>query len=143
MSVSTPDQQLASEQHRQQAGYTALEFLAAFTVLVLFLTAGLTAVGVAIRSDHQASFLTTATALARSKLAAAGIDFPLRPGVVSGNFDNGYSWRAEVRRYRTVGHSEQDVTNAFWVEVTVAPPSSNGRRFLSLGSIELARVNHP
>ena len=120
---------------RRQAGFTALEFLAAFTVLSLFLTAGIAAVGVALRGDQQATFATLATALARAKLAAAGVDYPLRPGVVTGVFTNGYRWRAEVRPFRSVATSESTWIRAFWVEVTVI---SNPQRSLSLASVTLA-----
>jgi type II secretory pathway pseudopilin PulG len=128
----------AVRRRRRQAGYTALEFLVAFTVLSLFLTAGIAAVGVALRGDQQATFATLATALARTKLAAAGVDYPLRPGVATGVFTNGYLWRAEVRHFRSIATSESTQIRAFWVEVTVAAPAPNNRRSLSLASVAMA-----
>jgi general secretion pathway protein I len=128
---------------RAEGGYTLLEFLVAFTVLSLFLTAGLAAVAVALRSDQQAAFVTLATPLARAKLAAAGIDFPLRAGVARGQFGNGYLWRADVRNYRSAAMNRTGSIHAYWVEVTVAEASGAGGRSLSLATIALARETRP
>ncbi len=122
----------------KESGFTLLEFLIAFAILTLFLTSGLMAVAVAIQSDRQASFLTITSMLAKSKLAAAGIDFPLRPGSTSGRFENGYAWEARVRNYRSVALDKDRHVLGFWVEVTVHEPRAGGRSF-SLGSIEIAQ----
>jgi hypothetical protein len=76
--------------------------------------------------------------LAKSKLAAAGIDFPLRLGSTSGRFDNGFSWRATVQNYRAVALDKDRHALGLWIEVTVFDPRSGGRSF-TLGSIEIAR----
>jgi type II secretory pathway pseudopilin PulG len=125
-----------------QDGFTLLEFLVAFTILTLFLASGLTAIAVAIRSDSQTEFLTQASMLARSKLAAAGIDFPLRPGSASGRFHNGYVWQAEVRNYRTVAIDDDRQAVGLWVQVTISDPRSGARTF-SLGSVEISHGSEP
>ncbi|MGF9759496.1 prepilin-type N-terminal cleavage/methylation domain-containing protein [Microvirga sp. 0TCS3.31] len=139
MSSSTLRRCCNASRRRTQDGYTLLEFLVAFTVLSLFLTAGLAAVAVALRGDQQAAFVTRATPLARAKLAAAGIDFPLRAGVVTGSFGNGYLWQAEVRNYRSAPLNKTASVHAYWVEVTVAEPSGTSGRALSLATIALNR----
>lgn len=143
MLLSIPRRCRTATRRRAQDGFTLLEFLVAFTVLSLFLTAGLAAVAVALRGDRQAEFLTRATPLARAKLVAAGIDFPLRAGVVTGAFGNGYLWRAEVRSYRSVPLNKAGALHAYWVEVTVAEPSGTAGRSLSLETIAMAREAHP
>jgi general secretion pathway protein I len=137
MSSSTNSAQCGSDRTKE-GGFTLLEFLVAFTILTLFLTSGLMALAVAIQGDRQASFLTLASMLAKSKLAAAGIDFPLRPGSTSGRFENGYAWQATVRNYRSIALDKDRHVLGFWVEVTVYEPRSTGRSF-SLGSIEIAQ----
>ncbi|GEO17704.1 hypothetical protein [Microvirga aerophila] len=122
----------------KEGGFSLLEFLIAFTILTLFLTSGLMAVAVAIQGDRQANFLMLASMLAKSKLAAAGIDFPLRPGSTAGRFENGYAWQATVRNYRSIALDKDRRVLGFWVEVTVYEPRSTGRSF-SLGSIEIAQ----
>ncbi len=127
-----------SRKDRAEEGFTLLEFLAAFTILVLFLASCLMAIAVAMRSDQQAAFLTLGSILAKSKLAAAGVDFPLQPGVASGQFANGYSWRAEVRNLSTISLDDERQVAGHWVEVTVSDPRF-GARTLSLASIEISR----
>ena len=126
-----------------EAGYTLLEFLVAFAILVVVLAALLTAFAVAMRGDRQASFLTFATLLARSKLASAGQDFPLRPGTTAARFDNGYEWRAVVRSYGSVRLGENRQVESLWVDVTVSDPASNGTRSVTLSSLEIAPRSGP
>jgi type II secretory pathway pseudopilin PulG len=126
----------ASDQ-QHEAGFTLLEFLVAFVVLALFLASILAGVSVAFRGDRQAAFLAMATVLAKSKLAAAGTDFPLRAGGTSENVENGLAWRATVHPYGGVALTQDRRVNAYWVEVTVTDPSSNGRRSMSLSAIEI------
>lgn len=128
---------------RAQAGYTLLEFLVAFAILVVVLASLLTAFAVAMRGDRQASFLTFATLLARSKLASAGQDFPLRPGTTAARFDNGYEWRAVVRSYGAVRLGENRQVESLWVDVTVSDPASNGSRSVTLSSLEIAPRSGP
>ena len=142
MSLSSLKCLRSADRRRAQDGYTLLEFLVAFTVLSLFLTAGLAAVAVALRADQQAAFVMRATPLARAKLAAVGFDFPLRIGVVTGSFGNGYLWRAEVRNYHSAALNNAVSIRAYWVEVTVAEPSAAGR-VLSLATIAAARETRP
>jgi type II secretory pathway pseudopilin PulG len=111
----------------KEGGFTLLECLVAFTILTLFLTSGLMAVAVAIQGDRQASFLTLASMLAKSKL-----------GSTSGRFENGYAWQATVRNYRSIALDKDRHVLGLWVEVTVYEPRSSGRSF-SLGSIEIAQ----
>jgi type II secretory pathway pseudopilin PulG len=117
-----------------EGGFVLLEFLVAFSVLTVILAAILTALSVAIRSDHQAAFLTRATMLARAKLAAAGVDYPLRPGTAGAELDNGYVWLADVRTFRSIPAAGRRI-QGLSVEVTVSDP--RGRRSVSLSSIEI------
>jgi type II secretory pathway pseudopilin PulG len=127
----------SGRERRTEAGFTLLEFLVAFTLLTVVLTSLLAALFVAMRGDNQAAFVTLASSLARSKLAAAGVDFPLRPGATSAAFENGYVWQAVVQPYGTIEVGSGRRIDGFWVEVTIADPRSNGRRSLSLSSLEI------
>jgi type II secretory pathway pseudopilin PulG len=143
MSLYARKNRCGAKMRRAEDGYTLLEFLAAFTVLSLFLAVGLAAVGMALRSDQQAAFVALATPLARAKLAAAGVDYPLQTGVAAGSFGNGYLWRAEVRNYRVAAVDRMNRLRAYWVEVTVAEPAGRAGRSLSLASVSLARGARP
>ncbi|MER2263865.1 hypothetical protein [Methylobacterium oxalidis] len=122
-----------------QAGFTLLEFLAAFAILVLFLSAILAALAVAIRGDHQAAFLTLGSALAKGRLAAAGIDYPLRQGSAGGVLPNGYLWRADMDRSARVPLDAGRSAAGYRVAVTVAEPPERGGRALTLRSFVLDR----
>ena len=127
----------ATRRSGAQTGYILLEFLVAFAILTMFLASILAAAAVAVRSDRQATFLTRATLLAKSKLAAAGVDFPLRPGTAVADTGNGYEWRAVVRNFSAAGSNQDQLTMGLWVDVTVSDPRSNGSRSLTLSSIEI------
>lgn len=127
----------AARRNGAQAGFILLEFLVAFAILTIFLASILAALAVAVRGDRQATFLTRATLLAKSKLAAAGVDYPLRPGTTTADVDNGYEWRAVVRNFSAGAASQDQVIVGLWVEVTVSDPRSNGSRSLTLSSVEI------
>jgi general secretion pathway protein I len=120
----------------REAGFTLLEFLVAFALLTLFLGAALAGVAVAVRGDRQANFLTQATMLAQTKLASAGVEYPLGSGRTGGELSNGYVWQADMRRYGPV-RSRGSPAEGYWVEVTVADPRSNGSRAVSLATVVL------
>jgi type II secretory pathway pseudopilin PulG len=126
-----------------QAGFALLEFLVAFTILTTFLAAMLSALTVAIRGDHQAAFLTLGTELAKAKLAAAGVDYPLQVGVVTGTFENGYRWRAQVRTQGVITAAGGRALAGYGLEVTVSDPRGNGRRSITLVGFEIEQGARP
>lgn len=125
-----------------RAGYALLEFLIAFAILVVVLASLLAALSVSVRSDQQAIFLTRATMLAKSKLAAAGQDFPLRPGTSAGRFDNGWEWRAVLRGASDASGETRQV-DSLWVEVTVSEGRGTGSRSMTLRSLEIVPRRSP
>jgi type II secretory pathway pseudopilin PulG len=120
-----------------EAAYTVLELLVSLALLVLFLGAGLTGLSVALRADRQATFLTQATLLGQTKLAAAGVDFPLRPGTTARNLENGLAWWAEVRLQRTARLTDGGVVRSYKVRITVADPSAPNGRAVSFTTVAL------
>src|SRR3954464_8273984 len=106
----------------EEDGFALLEFLVAFGLLATFLAAMLSALAVAIKGDHQAAFLTVATELAKAKLAAAGLDYPLDGGTAVGTFENGYSWRVDVRRQGTIPAERGRPVTGYDLQVTISDP---------------------
>jgi len=121
-------------------GFVMVEFLVAFTLLALFLTAIFAQLAVAIRGDHKAAFLSLATLLARSKLAEAGISQPLASGVAGGTFPNGFRWQTVIR---PEGRAPGGTTIAYRIEVTIADAADAGGRSLTLEGIEIERGSRP
>ena len=128
---------------RGEEGFALLEFLVAFTMLTMFLAAMLSALAVAIKGDHQAAFLTVATELAKTKLAGAGLDYPLDRGATVGTFENGYSWRVDVRRQGVIPAERGRPVTAYAVEVTVSDPRASGRRSITLIGFEIQQSARP
>jgi prepilin-type N-terminal cleavage/methylation domain-containing protein len=117
-------------------GFTLLELLVSLAILVLFLAVGLTALSVAMRGDRQAAFLTEATLLGRSKIAAAGVDFPLHAGAAARGLEGGYPWSAAVEPYGSLRTKSGGLVQAFRIRVTVSDPRSASRA-LSFSTIAL------
>lgn len=120
----------------RRSGFALLEFVAAFALLTLFLSAVLAALAMAMRNDRQAAFVTLAGLLARSKLAAAGVDFPLRPGTTAAAFPNGYGWRADVRSLGAVEIADGRRAAGYEVRVTVSRAPGAGPSVV-LSGVEL------
>ena len=81
-------------------GFSLLEVLVAFIILALALgvimrifSGGLGNIGVA---EHY----SRAVAIAESKLVAVGVESPLTEGEITGEEEQGYSWRTSVQRYQ-------------------------------------------
>ena len=134
---------MAGPEQRRRDGFVMLEFLVAFTLLVLFLAGTFAALAVAIRADQRATFLTLGSILAKSRLAAAGIEFPLTPGTTGGTLPNGYRWQAEIRVHGRVEGGSGWSVSAYRVEVTVAETGEPGARTLSLAGVEIDREARP
>lgn len=127
-------------QRTGEAGFTLLEFLVAFAILVAVASALMAAFAVAVRGDHQAAFTTRATLLARSRLATVGVETPLVPGVSTGRLANGTVWQVAIRPDRTVASGAGRAIGCYWVEVTVFDPDTQGKRQVTLTTYAIDRV---
>jgi general secretion pathway protein I len=120
-----------------EAGFALVEFVAAFTVLTLVVTAALAGAAAALRADRQALFLVDASARAETLLAAARIETRIAAGVTVGVDPDGWAWRREVVADRTALLDEARRVVAWRVRVTVAEPESRGGRRFALETIAL------
>lgn len=83
----------------RQRGFTLLELLVAFVILALAVGMLLRSFGQGLRNAALSEEYTVATLHAESVLATLGVEEPLSEGELGGEFDDGYWWRASVRRY--------------------------------------------
>jgi prepilin-type N-terminal cleavage/methylation domain-containing protein len=79
-----------------QRGFAMIELLVAFVVLALGLSAILTGVAIAMRSDGSTQAREIAFRLAQSRLEEAGISEALSPGYRGGQLDRNYRWRQTI-----------------------------------------------
>ena len=125
-----------NERLRSEAGFTLLEFLAAFTIFSMFLTLTMGALSFAMRADSTVEFRTAAIALAEAKIASAGSEYPLRSGVTQSTVSNELLTRTTVSLYGQAGREIGVQIDAYWVEVTVSSPKT--AQALSLATIKIA-----
>jgi general secretion pathway protein I len=123
----------------RQSGYTLIEVLVAFVILALALTVLLRIFSGGLRNVSVSSDYATATLIAESRLAAAGIDVPLRPGETSGTEGERFAWTVSVQDYQPwPGYrSAARGVDAFRVTVTVEWPHGDRTRTVGLSTVRL------
>jgi len=89
-------------------GFTLLEVLVAFTILALVLGALLQVFSGGLRTAEIARNHAVGALLAKSKLAAIGIEEPLVAGERTGTFDNGYRWHYSVDPYQEQDGAQEE-----------------------------------
>ncbi len=108
----------------EEAGFTLVETLAAFTVLTLVLIVILAGLSQVARGGRDAEAMREALGLAQSKLDGLGVTEPLTPGESTGRFGNGFEWHLRIREVRKG-------TNVYLMgasaEITVSAPSDGIR----------------
>jgi type II secretory pathway pseudopilin PulG len=123
----------------ENAGFTLVETLAAFTVLTLVLIVLIGDLSGVIGGSRDAEAKREALRLAQSKLDGLGVTEPLVPGESMGRFGNGFEWRLRVGE-------QQKGANAYltgaWIEITVSAVANGTRRLpaVSLVTFKLARA---
>lgn len=124
---------------RRQSGYSLIEVLVAFMILALALTVLLRIFSGGLRNVSVSSDYATATLIAESRLAAAGIDVPLAPGETSGTEGERFEWTLRVQDYEpwTGYRSAAKAVDAYRVTVTVEWPNGNKTRSVGLSTIRL------
>ena len=123
----------------RQSGYTLIEVLVAFMILALALTVLLRIFSGGLRNVSVSSDYATATLIAESRLAAAGIDVPLRPGETSGTEGERFEWTVSVQDYQPwPGYrSAARGLDAYRVTVTVEWPHGDNTRSVGLSTVRL------
>lgn len=124
-----------------------LEVLAAFVILALVGTALFRLFSGALGNATLAEEYSRATLYAESRLAAVGVETPLREGSLQGNSDDGrYAWTAVISPYAPPG-STPDLDSAatamavrLWrLAVTVTWPGTPGNdRSVALSTVRIA-----
>ncbi len=123
----------------RQSGYTLIEVLVAFMILALALTVLMRIFSGGLRNVSVSSDYAVATLIAESRLAAAGIDIPLRPGETSGTEGERFEWTVSVQDYQPwPGYrSAAKGVDAYRVTVTVEWPHGDNTRRVGLSTVRL------
>ena len=123
----------------EEAGFTLIETLAAFTVLTLVLIVLIGDLSGVVGGSRDAEAKREALRLAQSKLDGLGVTEPLIPGESTGRFGNGFEWRLQIRDQRKGANA---YLMGAWAEITVSAPADGTRRppAVSLVTFKLVRA---
>ena len=129
-----------------ETGFSLLEVLVAFVILALVGTALFRLFAGALGNAAVADEYSRATLYAESRLAALGVESPLREGTDQGNSEDGrYAWSAKIEPYAMPETTpelarNQPVPVRLWhLVVTVSWPGTPGsERSIVLATTRLA-----
>jgi len=124
----------------EDAGFTLVETLAAFTALTLVLIVLLAGLSRATRGGRDAEAMREALRLAQSKLDGLGVTESLAPGESSGRFDGGFEWRLRIREMRKGTNVHLVAASA---EITVSAPANGTQAPPSVSLVTLKLAGAP
>jgi general secretion pathway protein I len=116
-------------------GFTLVEVLVALAILTIALSGLMQVFSTGMRATVAAEKRTVAVLLARSRLAAIGIEEPLRVGESNGEWDDGYRWSAVVTAEETAPGQ-----NPHHVSVTVSWGEAGRGGAVTLDGLALPEV---
>ncbi len=120
-------------------GFTLIEILVALTLFAVVGGTLLQLFSQGLRSARIAGEHEHAVLLARSKLTELQAYTQLRPGSYSGNFDNGYRWRADLIPADIAVSGENAHLYGLDLDLTVSWGDTGGKRDFVLQSRLLTR----
>ncbi|MEQ1718048.1 MAG: prepilin-type N-terminal cleavage/methylation domain-containing protein [Hyphomicrobium sp.] len=136
----------ADEMSRREDGFTIIEVLVALTVLVMAIAVLQGGLRGGYRGQERAAHEMAALEIAKSRLAAAGIETPLTAGVTQGEAGGGYRWRVVVAPETRSGNGTSSAAlRGYWTtaEVEWVEPAGAAPRKVSLTSLKIAREEAP
>jgi prepilin-type N-terminal cleavage/methylation domain-containing protein len=103
------------------SGFTLVETVVALVIFASALLAMYQSFSGGWRGYRLAGAEAAAVSYAQSRLAAAGVETPLREGQHQGRTEEGLAWMVDIRGY-SQPHEErsQSALNGFWVTVEVS-----------------------
>ena len=120
-------------------GFSLIEILVAFVVLSVTLAVIMQIFSGGLRNIQHSDDYGRALYLAESRLAALGVEQPLREGVMSGELDRRCHWQVQVQPYRETAADESQLKFVLYRATVAVGWDDGGRaRRLELASLKLA-----
>ncbi len=116
---------------RDEAGFTLVEVVVAFAVVVLVLASIYHAVAGAYRGEARAQVRDQALAQARAHLEVIGIEQPFELGETTGTYVTGVAWRLTIAPVEALAYKGQ----AF--RIVLEPLDHSGHPLLRLETFKL------
>jgi general secretion pathway protein I len=128
----------------REAGFTLVEALVAFAVFTLVISALYQGLSGGWRGLRRADASVLALAVAKARLASAGVETPLAISTDQGVTAEGVRWVSEIVPYVPPGTlgAQRSAVSAFWVLVTVRWTEGplQPERSLQLKTLKFQRV---
>jgi len=115
-----------------EAGFTLVEVVVAFAVVVLVLASIYHAVAGAYRGEGRAQVRDQALAQARAHLEVIGIEHPFELGESTGTYATGMAWRLTISPVEALAYKGQ----AF--RIVLEPLDANGNTLVRLETFKLS-----
>lgn len=127
---------------RRIGGFTLLEVLVAFAVLAVSLGVAFEIFSTGMRNSRAADAYSRATLHAESTLERVASEAPLTAGEDTGEFGDGFAWRAVVRPYPIEGvdGDAEGAARAMEVVVSVAWQDGQRQRSITLATLRLGHA---
>jgi general secretion pathway protein I len=131
---------------RSQGGFSLLEILVAFTLFAMAMAVLMQIFSRGVNGASIADHYARATMYAESKLANVGIELPLKEGVSSGKFEDGFAWEVMIRPYvdptprdqQSLDFEKQYFAQLYEIETTVTfATDDNQPRTVKLVTLQL------
>lgn len=84
---------------RRVSGFSLLEVLVAFVILAMVMGTLMQIFQGGLRNASLAGEYQQAVLLGQSKLATLGVELPLKPAELNGQFDSNFRWQMSIRPY--------------------------------------------
>lgn len=125
---------------RISRGFSLIEILVAFVILSLTLSVIMQIFSGGLRNIRRSDDYSRALYLAESRLAALGVEQPLREGAMSGELDRRFRWQSSVQPYREAVTADETPLKVVLYRATVDVSWDDGgkTRSLELTSLRLA-----
>ncbi len=140
--IETRDLGAFKKVKQSQRGFSLLEVLVAFSVLVLILGVILQIFSTGARSERLSVEYAEAAVIARSQLALLEGGEPLSDGIKKGQIDDRYSWEVEVGQSQVINPGSdvnyQRSYTPYDVSVTVRWQSAGKSRQVRIDTLRLA-----
>lgn len=121
-------------------GFTLIEVLVAMSILAISLTVVLQLFSGGLKSSRLSDEYTRGIFYAREKMDEILLAEELNEGVISGEFDDGFKWRAKARRLDiTEAKDDRLPFRAFNIRVDVSWSEGEKEKSFAVSSIKLAR----
>jgi general secretion pathway protein I len=124
-------------------GFTLLEILVALTLFGLVGGALLELFGSGLRTARLATERTHAVLLARSKLTELTADPYLTPGLLEGEFDDGYRWQAQLTEAEEFQSDLVRALEPLHLDLTISWGDAGDERQFRLESLMLTQATLP